>query len=114
MEDERTLKLKKNYVHHFFADGMAPRAIFRMYGVSYTTGYKVKDELEKELSLPRGSLLERPHSAHIMGARNYEPVRSVDVSVFEKRVKEMEKEMANIKAEFKQVLELHERLVDEL
>ena len=61
-QDERTLKMKEEYVSLFEA-GMTPKEIAKKFELSSWTVYNYLDEIAKEAGVPRESLLVRPHES---------------------------------------------------
>ena len=110
MKNERTLKMMENYPHHYYDEGMEPKEIAKLYNLSVTTVYSCLEEIAEKLGVPREELLKKPHDEHIMGARNFEPVKPVDVSEFRKRMQAYAESVAELKSEMAKTIEEHEMI----
>lgn len=110
MKDERTLKMVENYAHHFFDEGMSPKEIAEKYNLSSGTVYGSLSEIASNLGVTREELLKRPHDEHIMGVRNFAPVKKVDVSFFRSSMEEFEKNMISLDDFMSRAIEEHEEL----
>lgn len=75
---ERTTKMKENYVHLHFEKGLSPKEIARHYGLSVTTVYKYLGEIAAKSGYTREELLEAPeHSgerSQFNGMKRIEPI----------------------------------------
>lgn len=96
-KDERTLKLKKNYIKEH-ESGLSTKEIAEKYGVSVSTVYAVVNELEQELKIDRFELLTRGSSPHLYHS-GCEPVSQVDSDAFRRRGKLVMQEITNAQAE---------------
>ena len=108
-QDERTLRMKEEYVNLFEA-GMAPKQIAKKFGLSSWTVYNYLDEIAEKAGVPRESLLVRPHEPPT--SRSYTPkaVPVADVAGFRERLKKTEMELSELRANIVTYAELQEEL----
>lgn len=64
MVDERTLKMKEEYVK-LFNEGLSPKQIAKIFGLSSWTVYHYLGEIAEEAGVPRDSLLKKGRSLNI-------------------------------------------------
>lgn len=86
---ERSFQFKKNYVE-MRKSGKSVYEIAEIHHLSHRHAYKLIHDLADEMGVPYESLLNRPHSTHIMmgPSKMIKPVKRVDFSGFEKEFRE--------------------------
>ena len=77
-KNERTLKMKQEYVRLHFEEGKSPKEIAEIFNLNVTTVYAATYEIAKETGIPREELLDQPHEKPVSYIRKFEPVRPVD------------------------------------
>ena len=90
MQNERTLKMKQEYVS-LYDQGLRPKEIAKKFNLSLRTVYEALDDIAKASGRTRESLLSRGSSPHLTHDRQFEPVQEINVSEYSKKFKELKK-----------------------
>lgn len=116
MYNERTLRMMESYVR-LFNEGMTLTEIAKEFRLAPATVRLHLGEIAEKEGVTRESLLNQPHREHIMiGAKDYEPVKPLDVTEFsnnlevlnkefDKTIKKMEERIESLDTKLKEEVE---------
>ena len=108
MQNERTLKMKQEYVG-LHEQGMSPKEIAVRFNLSLRTIYNSLDEIAKANNCTRESLLERKSSPHLTHDRQFEPVAEIRLEQYSKKFAELKESARELSSMIgKQILSLEE------
>ena len=106
MQNERTLKMKQEYVS-LHDQGLSPKEIAKRFNLSQKTIYNCLDDIAKESGRSRASLLERNSSTHLTHDRQFEPVAEINVEEYSKKFTELKEQTRELSRSIgKQILVL--------
>ena len=80
--DERTLRMKQEYMRLHFKEGKSPKEIAELFSLTPTTVYSMLQEIADENGVSRSELLQQPHEKPVSYDRQFEPVKSVEPEKF--------------------------------
>ena len=81
--DERTLQMRKAYMHLFFEEGLGPLDIAKQFKLSPWAVYNSLDSIAAENGLDRIDLLVQPEKSQARSwTRSIEPVEKIDTEEF--------------------------------
>ena len=81
--DERTLQMRKEYMHLFFEEGLGPLDIAKQFKLSPWSVYNSLDSIAAENGLDRIDLLVQPEKSQVRSwTRSIEPVEKIDTEEF--------------------------------
>ena len=112
-EDERTLRMKEEYVSLFDA-GMAPREIAEKFGLSDKTMYRHVEAIALANGRTHDSLLRYPHKKP--SSYQYTPpeIPKADVAAFRKHFKQLKKSIAAFRGDIIGAIELYGNYPNEI
>lgn len=108
MQDERTLKMKQEFIS-LHNQGLSIKEIAARFNLSVATIYANLGSIAKKEGCTRESLLVEVHAPHLTHDRQFEPVPEVDVKGYSKKFGELKKSTQELsKLIGRQILELEE------
>jgi len=101
-KDERTLKMKQEYIRLHFDEGKSPKEIAEMFQLTPTTVYTVLYEISEETGIPRSALLDQPHEKPVSYDRQFEPVKRVEpkraLDFYKKSLAVLDEQLTEVRA----------------
>lgn len=86
-ENERTLQMRSHFME-LWGNGKTVKEVAEQFNLSTYTVYANLQRIADDNGVTRESLLRQPHSAHLTYDRVCQPVKPVNIDVFQKHVRE--------------------------
>lgn len=97
MQDERTLKMKQEYVT-LYDQGLSPKEIAKKFNLSSAVIYENLAEIAQASNRDRASLLSRRSSPHSTHNHQFIPVPTVDVELYRAKFAKLKTEAKELSA----------------